>query len=112
MYTTPFLYSQADVKPPFSWVQLIVQAISASVNKQLTFGKICWFISNKYPYYRPNDKTWQVIFLRLHGSLEAMKKETHCTLLNLIVQSDKESGRMPTVYVVTNPKCSFFVDKI
>ena len=36
-----------------------------------------------------------------HGSLEALKKKSPCALLNLIVQSDKESGRMPTVYVVT-----------
>ena len=37
----------------------------------------------------------------IHGSLEAMKKKTHCALINFIVQSDKESCRMPTVYVVT-----------
>ena len=40
----------------------------------------------------------------MHGSLEAMQKKTHSALLNFIVQSDKESGRMPTVYVLTLEK--------
>ena len=43
-----------------------------------------------------------------HGSLGAMKKKTCYALNNFIVQSDKESGRMPTVYVVTNAMFWFF----
>ena len=47
-------------------------------------------------------------FVNTHGSLGAMKKKTCYALNNFIVQSDKESGRMPTVYVVTNPMFWFF----
>lgn len=46
-------------KPPFSYAQLIIQAICMSSDHQLTLNGIYQFISNKYPYYKPGDKGWQ-----------------------------------------------------
>jgi hypothetical protein len=46
-------------KPSYSYAQLITQAISSSTDNQLTLNQIYTFISNKYPYYRINDKGWQ-----------------------------------------------------
>jgi Forkhead domain len=48
-------------KPPYSYAQLIVQAIASSHDHQLTLCDIYAYISRRFPYYRPNDKGWQVI---------------------------------------------------
>lgn len=50
---------QETEKPPFSYAQLIVQAITASQSKQLTLAGIYNFISDKYPFYRVDTKGWQ-----------------------------------------------------
>ena len=49
-------------KPPYSYAQLIVQAIGSTPDKQLTLSGIYAFISKHYPYYSPNDKGWQVCY--------------------------------------------------
>jgi Forkhead domain len=49
-----------ESKPPFSYAQLIVQAIMSTPDKQLTLSGIYTYISHNYPYYKPNDKGWQV----------------------------------------------------
>ncbi|KAL9909937.1 forkhead box K isoform 1-T6 [Glossina fuscipes fuscipes] len=52
-------YNQND-KPPYSYAQLIVQAISAAPDKQLTLSGIYSFIVKHYPYYRKEtNKGWQ-----------------------------------------------------
>lgn len=48
-----------DGKPPFSYAQLIVQAISAAPDKQLTLNGIYSYITRNYPYYKTADKGWQ-----------------------------------------------------
>jgi forkhead box protein K len=49
-----------ESKPPYSYAQLIVQAISSAVDKQLTLSGIYSYITKNYPYYRTADKGWQV----------------------------------------------------
>ncbi|KAJ8959248.1 hypothetical protein NQ318_022511 [Aromia moschata] len=48
-----------DSKPPFSYAQLIVQAIASAPDKQLTLSGIYSYITKHYPYYRTADKGWQ-----------------------------------------------------
>uniref|UniRef100_A0A8C1LC65 Forkhead box K2 n=1 Tax=Cyprinus carpio TaxID=7962 RepID=A0A8C1LC65_CYPCA len=49
-----------DSKPPYSYAQLIVQAITLAQDKQLTLNGIYTHITKNYPYYRTADKGWQV----------------------------------------------------
>lgn len=51
--------SKDDSKPPYSYAQLIVQAIASALDKQLTLSGIYSYITKHYPYYRTADKGWQ-----------------------------------------------------
>jgi hypothetical protein len=51
-------------KPPFSYAQLIVQAILSAPDKQMTLSQIYNFISAQYPYYEANNRGWQVSVLK------------------------------------------------
>ncbi|XP_044760611.1 forkhead box protein K1 isoform X2 [Coccinella septempunctata] len=51
--------SKDDSKPPYSYAQLIVQAIASAPDKQLTLSGIYSYITKNYPYYRTADKGWQ-----------------------------------------------------
>jgi len=46
-------------KPPYSYAQLIVQAIISSSQQQLTLSEIYAHISSNYPFYKPSEKGWQ-----------------------------------------------------
>lgn len=49
-----------EQKPPFSYAQLIVQAITSAPDRQLTLSGIYAYITKNYPYYRSIEKGWQV----------------------------------------------------
>ena len=51
--------SQDDIKPPYSYIVLIVMAISQSPNKLLTSGEICDYIIQQFPYYGKRWPAWQ-----------------------------------------------------
>lgn len=54
------VFGQDDSKPPYSYAQLIVQAITLAPDKQLTLNGIYNHITKNYPYFRTADKGWQV----------------------------------------------------
>uniref|UniRef100_A0A8C6XKX7 Forkhead box K2 n=1 Tax=Naja naja TaxID=35670 RepID=A0A8C6XKX7_NAJNA len=77
-----------DSKPPYSYAQLIVQAITMALDKQLTLNGIYTHITKNYPYYRTADKGWLGICKRLlnHGeSSFVMFQRKHGTLKFLTV---------------------------
>ena len=48
------------VKPPYSYAQLIVQALLGAKDHRQTLSGIYNFISEKYPFYRLDEKGWKV----------------------------------------------------
>jgi len=48
-----------ESKPPYSYAQLIVQAVASASDRQLTLSGIYSYITKNYPYYRFVDKGWQ-----------------------------------------------------
>lgn len=53
----------ADKKPPYSYAQLIVQALLSSADHKQTLSGIYEFISKNYPFYKIEDKGWKVCYL-------------------------------------------------
>ncbi|KAG5449552.1 Forkhead box protein K1 [Clonorchis sinensis] len=46
-------------KPPYSYAQLIIQAIASSPKQRLTLSGIYTYIGTKFPYYKLDEKGWQ-----------------------------------------------------
>lgn len=46
-------------KPPYSYSQLITEALESVEDKKLTLSQIYNFIKEKYPYYKMSDNVWQ-----------------------------------------------------
>lgn len=65
----PGLRPQDESKPPYSYAQLIVQAISSAQDRQLTLSGIYAHITKHYPYYRTADKGWQVCPVPIPGAV-------------------------------------------
>ena len=57
-------FREHDVKPPYSYTQLITMAISQSPHKMLVSGEICDFISAKFPYFTRRKAALQKCVLR------------------------------------------------
>ncbi|KAM3725152.1 Forkhead box protein [Dirofilaria immitis] len=49
----------SNEKPPYSYAQLIAQAILSSPDQQITLSGIYNYITSRYPWYRSTDKGWQ-----------------------------------------------------
>lgn len=47
-------------KPPYSYAQLIVQALLAARDRRQTLSSIYSFIADMYPYYKLGEKGWKV----------------------------------------------------
>ena len=50
---------ESNSRPPYSYSALIAMAIVSSSKKMLTVSDIYNFISDKFPFYRKDDKQWK-----------------------------------------------------
>ncbi len=81
-----------ESKPPYSYAQLIVQAITSAPDKQLTLSGIYTYITKNYPYYRTADKGWQV-YIQITSSLAGK-----CLILNFHLKSGFIGNRIGSTW--------------
>lgn len=74
-----------DGKPPFSYAQLIVQAILSAHDKQLTLSGIYTHITKNYPYYRSADKGWQVSFVDYEMRQKFERRLNDCGNVSIMI---------------------------
>ena len=55
--------SAKDLKPPYSYANMIAQAIFSSEEEKLTLNNIYTWIMDKYAFYRYSQTGWQVRYL-------------------------------------------------
>lgn len=51
--------SGGDDKPPYSYAQLIMQAIASAAERKLTLAGIYHYIVRNYPWYKWSERGWQ-----------------------------------------------------
>ena len=66
-----FEVSGDDVKPPYTYIALVVMAISQSLHKMLAMDDICEFIFQRFPYYRKRK-------LGLRHSIQRTLRQDEC----------------------------------
>ena len=52
--------SAKDLKPPYSYANMIAQAIFSTPEEKMTLSNIYSFIADKYAFYRHSNSGWQV----------------------------------------------------
>ena len=65
--STSVSVSASAVKPPWTRIQLTMEALRSAENATLRHPEICRYISEKYPYFKLEDKEWQ------HGIRKVLK---------------------------------------
>lgn len=60
-----FFWVGSNCKPPYSYANLIAEAICSSPDGKMTLNGIYNYISEKYPYYQKSKQGWQVASWRL-----------------------------------------------
>ncbi len=53
-------YAIDDVKPPYSYAQLITMAMKAHNGEKIVLGDIYQWIRDRFAFYRNGDNSWQV----------------------------------------------------
>lgn len=59
MMIDPYDCALSWQKPPYSYIALIVMAISSRADRKMTLSQIYNFIMDRFPYYRHNRQGWQ-----------------------------------------------------
>ena len=67
--------NQQETRPPFTFAQMIVQALIPGYNYLgIPLPKIISFISQKYPFYRMQDESWQKTITQVLNINEGFEK--------------------------------------
>ncbi|KAF2196362.1 hypothetical protein GQ43DRAFT_261507 [Delitschia confertaspora ATCC 74209] len=107
------LDSSKDIKPPFSYAQLIGQAILNSPEEMLTLANIYQFIKDKYAFFRHSNTGWQNSIrhnLSLNKSFEKVARRTDEPGKGMkwrIAENEKEEFVKKQLYSARRPQSRF-----